>query len=75
MQTELLERMMTVEPKTQSVKLRINVIRGARIIVAHGGGETMTDLLSDILEPVITKRVEEIRESWARSPKGKGGLK
>lgn len=45
-------------PDTQSVKLKLDVIQSARI-VASCRGESITDLLSDILRPIIAKMERE----------------
>ena len=45
-------------PDTQSVKLRLNVIQSARI-VASCRGVSITDLLSDMLEPTLAKMERE----------------
>lgn len=66
---------MASEPRTQSVKLRTKVVKDARAIVALRGHKTLTDYLSDILEPILTKEKEELLAEWARLPKGRGGPK
>lgn len=43
---------------TLSVKLHADVVESARVVTAIGG-ESMTDLLSSILRPVLTKMEEE----------------
>jgi len=45
-------------PKTLSVKLEMDVIESARIVAAYRG-ESMTELLSRILRPVLMKMEEE----------------
>ena len=63
MPTELLEpQTMTTQnprtPDTQSVKLKLDVIQSARI-VASCQGVSITDLLSDILRPLVAKMERE----------------
>lgn len=61
------------KPKTLSVKLHIDVIESARIVAAYRN-ESMTDMLSEILRPVLTKmeRDEVTRRTGGEKPKGKG---
>lgn len=67
MTTALLDRPMADEkPKTLSVKLRMHVIESARIVAAYRN-ETITDLLSDILEPILAQME---REEVAKRSKG-----
>ena len=68
----LLDQAMTDEkPKTLSVKLHIDVIESARIVAAYRG-DTMTELLSDILRPVLGKlESEEIAKRANEKPKAK----
>jgi hypothetical protein len=69
MSTAVLEQTMAEEkPKTMSVKLHIDVIEAARIVAAYRG-DSMTDMLSDILRPVLAKME---REEIAKRAKGKG---
>lgn len=63
---------MANEPKTQSVKLRTSVVKDARAIVGIRGNKTLTDYLSDILEPILAKEKEEAIAEWTKAPKGKG---
>lgn len=59
--------------KTLSVKLHIDVIESARIVAAYRG-EAMTDMLSDILRPILVKmeREEVARRAKEEKPtKGK----
>jgi hypothetical protein len=58
-------------PETSSVKLHIDVVESARIVVAYRGG-TMTDMLSDILRPILAKME---REAVAKRSKGDQGAK
>ena len=63
------------KPKTLSVKLHLDVIESARIVAAFTG-ETMTDLMSDILRPALAKMETEAiaRRTGRPRPKGpKGG--
>jgi hypothetical protein len=56
--------------KTLSVKLRIEVIESARIVAAYRN-ESMTDMLSDILSPVLTKmEQEEVAKRTRENRKG-----
>lgn len=61
------------KPKTLSVKLHIDVIEAARIVSAYRN-ETITDMLSDILRPVLVEmeRDEVAKRSGAKTPKSKG---
>lgn len=55
MATALLDEPMADDkPKTLSVKLHMDVIESARIVAAYRN-ESMTDMLSDILRPVLAK--------------------
>jgi hypothetical protein len=61
MPTAMLEpKTMTAQkpPDTQSVKLKLDVIQSARI-VASCRGVSITDLLSDILRPIVAKMERE----------------
>jgi hypothetical protein len=73
MATMLLERAMAGEKaKTLSVKLHEDVVESARIIAAYQGG-TMTDLLSDILRPILAKlEREEVAKRTKESRGAKG---
>jgi hypothetical protein len=46
------------KPKTMSIKMPMDVIESARIVSAYRG-ETMTDLLAEILRPVLAKMEQE----------------
>jgi hypothetical protein len=57
MMTTLLEMPMassSEKPKTMPVKLAVDVIESARV-VSSMRGEAMSDLLSDILRPILSK--------------------
>ena len=75
MSTALLEPPMADEkPKTLSMKLHMDVIESARIVAAYRG-VAMTDMLSDILRPVLAEmeREETTRRAKSRAAtKGKG---
>jgi len=74
MSTALLEPPMSTEkPKTLSMKLHMDVIESARIVAAYRG-EAMTDMLSDILRPILAEmeREETARRAKSRGPKAKG---
>lgn len=62
MSTELMESTMSTDkskqPDVQSVKLKLDVIQSARI-VASCRGVSITDLLSDILRPIVVKMERE----------------
>lgn len=75
MQTEMVELPMPTEPKTLSVKLRTDVVKSARVVVALKGGTTLTDLLSEILEPILANMEEEALAQRTKGPKGKGGTR
>ena len=45
-------------PDTQSVKLKLDVIQSARI-VASCRGVSITDLLSDMIRPIVSKMERE----------------
>lgn len=70
MATALLERSIVADdkPKTLSAKLTVDVIESARIIAAIRG-VTITDLLSDILRPILA---EIEREELSKRTKGIG---
>jgi hypothetical protein len=73
MTTLLLDAPMPDEKsKTLSVKLHTDVIESARIVSAYRN-ESMTDLLSDLLRPILAKMEQEEMAKRSRSPKGKGG--
>lgn len=62
--------------KTLSVKLHLDVIESARIVAAYRG-DAMTDMLSDILRPIlakmereeVTKRSKEDKPAKSKGPK------
>lgn len=57
------------KPKTLSVKLEMDVIESARIVAAYRG-ETMTEMLSAILRPILIKmEQEEAAKRLKRAPK------
>jgi hypothetical protein len=53
-----------------SVKLHIDVIEAARIVSAFRG-ETMTDMLSEILRPILAKMEQEETAKRAKAKKEK----
>lgn len=59
MATALLDPPMADEkPKTMSVKLPMDVIESARIVAAYRG-ETMADLMADILRPELARMEQD----------------
>lgn len=65
------------KPKTLSVKLHMDVIESARIVSAYRG-DSMTDLLSEILRPILVKMEHEevakrAKETKPAKKKGKEG--
>jgi hypothetical protein len=59
MATALLKPPMSDEkPKTLSVKLHFDVVESARIVSAYRD-ETITDMLSGLLRPVLAKMEQE----------------
>lgn len=59
MTTGLLDPPMADEkPRTMSVKLPMDVIESARIVSAYRG-ESMADLMADILRPVLSRMEQE----------------
>jgi hypothetical protein len=54
--------------KTLSAKLHVDVIESARIVAAYRG-ETITDMLSDLLRPILIKMEQE--EVAKRSKEGR----
>lgn len=69
MATGLMDAPMTDEkPKALSVKLHVDVIEAARIVAAYRG-EPISDMLSDILRPILAKL--EAEEVARRSKPGK----
>jgi hypothetical protein len=72
MPTALMEMpMATDKPKTLSVKLELDVIESARIVTAYRG-ETMTELLSRILRPVLAKMEQDESAKRHKRPVRKG---
>jgi hypothetical protein len=59
------------KPKTLSVKLHLDVIESARIVSAYRN-ESMTDMLSELLRPMLAKMEQEEIARRAKSPKSKG---
>ena len=59
------------KPELVSVKLEADVIESARIVSAYTG-ETMAEMLSAMLRPILTKRARDEAAKWA---KGQGGEK
>jgi hypothetical protein len=67
MTTTTLDDLMAEEKsKTLSVKLHVDVIETARIVAAYRG-DSMTDLLSEILRPVLKKMEKEEVEKRAKA--------
>lgn len=62
------EQMATEKPKTLSVKLRTEVVEAARIVSAYSGDQ-ITDLLSNILEPILAKMEQEEHAKRAKAQK------
>jgi hypothetical protein len=71
-----LETPMAVDekPKTLSVKLHTDVIEAARIVGAYRN-ESMTDMLSDILRPILAKMEQEEVSKRTKPARSKGGPK
>lgn len=63
--------MATDKPKTLSVKLEMDVIEAARIVTAYKG-ESMTELLSGILRPVLAKMEQDEMAKRMKRPARKG---
>jgi hypothetical protein len=59
-------------PALGSVKLRMEVIETARIVAGYTG-ESMTDMLSDILGPILAKREQEEVAKRLKATKSRGG--
>jgi hypothetical protein len=59
------------KPKTLSTKLHIDVIEAARIVSAYRN-ETITDMLSDILRPILARMEKEEVAKRNKPSKGKG---
>jgi len=68
--------MASAKPKAMSVKLPMDVIESARIVSAFRG-ESMTDLLAELLRPALAKmEADEIaKRSQSMAGKRKGGGK
>jgi hypothetical protein len=59
MQTLLTDTPMAeTKPKTSSIKLMTDVVESARIVAAYRN-EPMTDMLSDLLRPVLARMERE----------------
>lgn len=72
------EPMADDKPKTLSVKLHMDVIESARIVTGYTG-DSMTDLLSEILRPILVRmeksevaKREKEREKETKPTKKKG---
>ena len=76
MSTGMLDPPMADEkPKTMSIKLPMDVIESARIVSAYRGA-TMTDLMGEILRPVLAKmEQEEIAKRTQTAAKRKVSVK
>jgi hypothetical protein len=71
MATALMELPMAGEKsKTSSVKLHFDVVESARIVSAYRG-ETITDMLSDLLRPVLAKMEQEETAKRSQAAKKK----
>jgi hypothetical protein len=73
--TVLMELPMAGEKsKTSSVKLHVDVVESARIVSAYRG-ETITDMLSDLLRPVLARMEQEetTKRSQAAAKKKSSG--
>jgi hypothetical protein len=68
------EPMASEKPKTLSVKLHMDVIESARIVAAYRN-ESMTDMLSNLLRPVLARMEQEEVARRKNPPKVKGGPK
>lgn len=69
MTTALLDSPMAeAKPKTLSTKLHMDVVESARIVAAYRNVQ-ITDLLSDILRPVLVKMEQE---EMAKRSKARG---
>jgi hypothetical protein len=68
MSVGLLDQTMTTEksePPSMSVRLPLDIIRTARVVTSFRGG-AMSDLLADILRPILEKmKQEEIAKDQA----------
>lgn len=72
MTTAALDRLMADDkPKTLSVKLHLDVIEAARIVAAYRN-DSMTDMLSDILRPILAQMEQDEVAKRTKTPRGKG---
>jgi hypothetical protein len=62
------------DPGYLSAKLPVDVIESARIVAAYRG-ETITEMLGDILRPILADMEKEEVAKRSKAPKGKGGPK
>jgi len=69
--TVMEEPMADAKPKTLSTKLPMDVVESARIVAAYRN-EQITDLLGNILRPVLAKmeQEEQVKRNKARGAKG-----
>jgi hypothetical protein len=76
MSTAIMETPMADEkPKVMSVKLPMDVLASARIVSAYRG-ETMTELLGEILRPALARmEQEEIAKRTRALPKRETGTR
>jgi hypothetical protein len=58
------------KPTMESVKIRSKVMDSARIVAAYTG-EAMSDMLSDILEPILARREQEEAAKRAKDLRAK----
>jgi hypothetical protein len=70
MATEVAEMPMADARKTLSAKLHADVVEAARIVAAYRG-ESITDMLSDLLRPILARMEQD--EVAKRSKPGKPG--
>jgi hypothetical protein len=68
------EPMVSEKPKALSVKLHMDIVESARIVTAYRN-ESMTDMLSNLLRPILAKMEQEEVAKRRNPPKAKGGLK
>lgn len=69
---QTMARKRTDRPPMESVKLPADVMESARIVAAYTG-ESMAEMLGDILRPVLARREREEaakREKATRKPMG-----
>jgi plasmid stability protein len=62
--------MTTEKPKTQSLKMPMDVIESARIVAAFKG-QSMADLVGDILRPALAKMEKEEMAKRTKAKEGK----